>query len=101
MVNGVGELEANFKFNNIKTNEDNLRHRIRYKFRKQETIGQLENVFVFDLETSNVEKFNEAYAAGLYNVNRLHDRWDRDLPFNEILTEKASVIVFDIMETLL
>ena len=49
---------------------------------------------VFDLETHNDQKIAEAYAAGLYNVNRLRRRWDRDLTVQEIETEKENV-VFD------
>ena len=52
-------------------------------------------MFVFDLETNNDQEFAEAYASGLYDVNRIRDRWDRDLTPDEIVTEKDSVIVFD------
>ena len=55
-------------------NENNSKQRIRYRFPKHETIDQLENVFVFDLETYNDQKFAEAFASGFYNVNRLRDR---------------------------
>ena len=58
-------------------------------------IGQLENVFVFDLETYNNQEFAEAYAAGLYDVNRSKNCWDRDLPVQEKETETENVIVFD------
>ena len=51
-------------------------------------IDQLENVFVFDLETYNDQEFAEAYAAGLYDVNRLRDKWDRDLTSDELVTER-------------
>ena len=52
-------------------------------------------MFVFDLETYNDQEFAEAYAVGLYDVNRLRDRWDRDLTPDEIVTEKDNFIVFD------
>ena len=78
-----------------KINENNLKQRIRYRFPKHETIDQLKNVFVFDLETHNDQEFAEAYAAGLYNVNRLRDKWDRDLAPDEIIIEKENVTVFD------
>ena len=35
------------------------------------------------------------YAAGLYDVNRLRDRWDGDLNSNELIIERENVIVFD------
>ena len=58
-------------------------------------IDQLENVFVFDLETHNDQEFAEAYAAGLYDVNRLKDKWDRDLTSDELVIERENVTVFD------
>ena len=79
LLNGVDEIDKNFKYVKNKINEDNLKQRIRYRFPKHETIDQLKNVFVFDLETHNDQEFAEAYAAGLYDVNRLKDKWDRDL----------------------
>ena len=95
LLNGVEETEKNFKYVKYKINQDNLNQRIRYRFPKHETIDQLENVFVFDLETCNVEKFAEAYASCLYVVNRLQNRWDKDLTLDEIVTEKDNIIVFD------
>ena len=50
---------------------------------------------MFDLETHNDQKFAEAYAAGLYDVNRLRDKWDRDLTPDEIKTERENVSVSD------
>ena len=58
-------------------------------------IDQLGNVFVFDLETHNNQAFAETYTAELYDVNRLCDRWDRDLTPDEILIEEENVVVFD------
>ena len=95
LLNGVEEIDKNFKYVKNKINEDNLKQRIRYRFPKHETIDQLENVFVFDLETHNDQEFAETYAAGLYDVNRLHDRWHRDLSDNELVIERENVIVFD------
>ena len=73
LLNGVDEIDKNFKYIKNKINEDNLKQRIRYRFPKYEKIDQLENVFVFDLETQNDQEFAETYAAGLYDVNRLRD----------------------------
>ena len=66
--------------------------RIRYRFPKHETKDQLENVFLFDLETYNDQEFAESYTARLYDVDRV--RWYRDLTPDEILTEKDNVTVF-------
>ena len=80
------------------TNEDNLSQRIRYRFSEHETIDQLENVLVIDLETYNDQEFAEAYAAALFDVNRLRDWWDRYLIPEEIEIERKyrkHVIAFD------
>ena len=95
LLNGVDEIENNFRYVKNKINENNLKQRILYRFPKHETIDQLENVFVFDLETHNDREFAEAYAAGLYDVNRLRDRWRRDLTSNELIIERENVNVFD------
>ena len=87
--------DRNFKYVKNNINENNLKQRIRYRFPKPETIDQLENVFVFDLETHNDQEFTEAYAAGLYAVNRLRDKWDRDLTSDELVIERENVTVFD------
>ena len=50
---------------------------------------------VFDLETNNDQDFAEAYAAGLCDVNRLRDRFDRDLAVQGRETERENVMVFD------
>ena len=95
LLNGVDEIDKNFKHVKNKINEDNLKQRIRYRFPKHETIDQLKNVFVFDLETHNDQEFAEAYAAGLYDVNRLKDKWDRNLTPDDLILERKNVIVFD------
>ena len=48
---GIGEIERNFKHIENKINGNNKNQRIGYRFPKNETIDQPENVFVFDLET--------------------------------------------------
>ena len=95
LLNGVKEVDENFRYVKNKINEDNLKQRIRYRFPKHETIDQLENVFVFDLETQNDNEFAETYGAGLYDVNRLRDKWHRDLTNNELVIERKNVTVFD------
>ena len=72
-----------------------MKQRIRYRFPKHETIDQLENVFVFDLETNSDQDFAETRPAGLYDVNRLRGSWDRDITLQEIVTEKNNVTVFE------
>ena len=95
LLNGVQEVENNFKYVKNIINENNLKQRILYRFPKHEPINQLENVFVFDLETHNDQEFAEAYAVGLYDVNRSKDCWYRDLNSNELLIERNHVNVFD------
>ena len=95
LLNGVQEIENNFKYIKNKINENNLKQKILYRFPKHEPINQLENVFVFDLETHNDQEFAETYAAGLYDVNRLKDCWYRDLNSNELIIERKKVNVFD------
>ena len=95
LLNGVQKIENIFKYVKNNINEKNLKQRILYRFPKHEPINQLENVFVFDLETHNDQEFAEAYAAGLYDVNRLKDCWHRDLISNELIIERKNVTVFD------
>ena len=95
LLNGVEKIERLFKNVKNRTNGKNLSQRIRYGFPKHKTKNQLLNVFVFDLETYNDQEFAEAYEAGLYDVNRLRDSWDRDLTPEEIQTEGKYVIVFN------
>ena len=52
-------------------------------------------MFLFDLETHNDQEFAKAYAAGLNDVNRLGDKWDRSLTSVELVIERENVIVFD------
>ena len=95
LLNGEQEIENNFKYVKNIINENNLKQRIVYRFPKHEPINQLENVFVFDSETHNDQEFAQAYAAGLYDVNRLKDCWYRDLNSNELMIERKHVTVFD------
>ena len=95
LLNGVEQIEEIFKYVRNKINENNLKQRIRYRFPKHETIDQLDIVFVFGLETYNDQEFAEAYAAGLYDVNRLRVRWNRALTSDELLIDTDNVTVFD------
>ena len=95
LLNGVDEIEKNFKYIKNKINEDNLKQRISYRFPKYKKIDQLKNVFVFDLETQNDHEFAEAYAAGLYDVNRFRECWHRDLTPHELVIERKNVTIFD------
>ena len=52
-------------------------------------------MFVFHLETYNDQELAETYAAGVYDVNRLRDKGDRDLTSDELETETENVTVFD------
>ena len=71
-----------------------MKQRVRYRLPKHETMDQLENVFVFDLETHSDQEIAEVYAAELYDVNRLRDWWNRDSTPYEIVIEKKFT-VFD------
>ena len=57
LLNGVDEIDRTFKHARKNKNENNLKRRIPYEIPKHETINQLENVFVFDLETHNGREF--------------------------------------------
>ena len=54
-------------------------------------------VFAFDLETCNVKnQLNfEAYAAGVYHLNRLYECFNGDLTKKELQNERENVHVFD------
>ena len=52
-------------------------------------------MFVFDLETHNDQEIAEAYAAGLYDVNRFRDKRDRGFTSDELETEREKFTVFD------
>ena len=74
LLNVAEETHKNFKYVKKKINENNKKQRFHYRFPKHETRNQIQNVFVFDLETHNDQEFAESYAAGLNDVNRLRDR---------------------------
>ena len=95
LLSGVQEIENKFKYVKNIINENNLKERVLYRFHKHEIIDQLENVFVFDLETHNDQEFAEAYGVGSYNVNRSRECWHRDLNSNELVIERKNVTVFD------
>ena len=91
LLNGVEEKNKNFKYGKIRINEKNSKQRIRYRFPKNEIVDQLENVFVFYLETCSDQEFAEANAAGLYDVNHLRNRWNRGLTPDELVIERENV----------
>ena len=95
LFNGVEEIERKFSYVRNKIIEKILKQKISDRFTKHETIGQLDKVFVFELGTYNDQQSAAAYAAGLNDVNRMRDRWNRDLTPHEIVTEKNNAIVFD------
>ena len=88
LLYGVEEIERIFKYLKNKVNENSLSQRTRHRFPRHEAIDQLGNVFINDLETKNDQVFAETYAAGLYDVNYLQDRWDKDLTVQETETEE-------------
>ena len=52
-------------------------------------------MYVFDLETCNDQEFAETCAAGLYDVNRLRGRWNRDLTTDELVIEREIATLSD------
>ena len=99
-LHNVEEIDKNFKYVKNIINKNDLKQRIRYRFPKHEAVDQLENIFAFDLETYNDQEFAESYAAGLYDVNRLRDRWNKNLTPDEIVIKKMLPFLMDLMETL-
>ena len=95
LLKGVDEIDLNFKYVQNKINENKLKQRIRYRYHKHKPLDQLENLFVFELQTLNDQEFAEAYAAGLYDVNRLRDKWDRDFTPDEIVIGRENVTILD------
>ena len=57
----------------------------------------LYNVFVFDLESCNVEysEYCEPYAAGVYHLNILYWCFKGNLDKEELAIERSKVHVFD------
>ena len=78
-----------------KINEDNLSQRNLSGYPKNETINQLENVFVLVFETYGDQKIAEEYVARLNNVNRSRDNWLGSLTPERIETQRENVIVFE------
>ena len=96
LQNGVDGIDKIFKMLKMKKkNEISLEQRIRWKLPEHETTDQLENVFLFALQTYNDQEFAESNAAGLYDLNCLRVKWDRDLISDEMVIEKENVTVFD------
>ena len=94
-LNRVKEIDRKFRHVKILLNENKVKQTSRYRFPKHETIDQLENVFVFDLETYNDQEIAEAYSAGLHVVNPLRHKWDRNLTGQERKTERENKIYFN------
>ena len=95
LLTGVEEIDINFKYVKKTINENNIKQRFLYRFPKHETIDQLENLFIFDLENCIDQEFAEACSAGLYDVNRLRGKWDRDITSDELENKSENVTVFD------
>ena len=70
LLSAVEKIERIFDYFENKVNEDIFSQIFRFVSPKHETVDQLENVVVFVLETYNDQKFSEAYAIPLYDVNR-------------------------------
>ena len=70
-----------------------MKQRTGCSFPQRDTKDQFENLFVFDLELCNDQEFAEAYVSGLYDVNPLRDKRDKDLTPVEIVIEKEKITV--------
>ena len=79
----VGDKGAIFKNVKKKINEDVLTQRFYYRFPDQGVVDQLENVFVFDIETYNQNENAETYEASFYEENCLREMWKRELTPDE------------------
>ena len=94
LPNAAKDVEDNFKYVRNRINNTNLKNVIKYSFPFKEKHNELDNVFIFDIETGNVENKATPYAIGLYDLSRLKYRYKKDLTEDEIITERNNVIKF-------
>ena len=94
LSNAAKEVEDNFKYIKNKINNTSLKNVVKYKFPFKEKYNELDNVFIFDIETANIDDKAVPYAIGLYDLSRLKYRYKKDLTINEIEIEREHVIKF-------
>ena len=86
-------MDEIFKVVSNKINEENLSQRKCYIFPKADELDQLKNVFVFNLQTYNGQKYAKAYASGLFDVRSFCQVRNRHLT-GKIDAENEKVVVF-------
>ena len=77
----IKDLKGNFKYESNQISDVIIKQVIEYKFPISNEKNCMFAVVALDLETCNVEKqlYCEAYAAGVYHLNRLCDCFKGDL----------------------
>ena len=85
---GVEEMEGNFKYGTKKMNQGTPSQRFRYYFPRQDMVDQIENVFVFGLDTFNEEEYAQLNAICLNIVYRVREEWKLDSTPEETNFEK-------------
>ena len=78
LSNAAKEVEDNFKYIRNRINNTNLKNVIKYTFPFKEKHNELDNVFIFDIETGNVENKAVPYGIGLYDLSRIKYRYKKD-----------------------
>ena len=94
LINAAKEVEDNFQYIRNRINNNNLKNVIKYSFPFKEKHSELDNVFIFDIETANVDDKAIPYGIGLFDLSRLKYRYKKDLTDEEIVTEREKVIKF-------
>ena len=75
LLGGVKEIEKNFRYEEAQKNNNIIKQVVEYNFPISNDKNFLYNVFVFALETCNVEysEHCEAYGAGAYHRKNLFE----------------------------
>ena len=94
LSNAAKEVEDNFQYIRNRIDNNNLKNVIKYSFPFKEKHNELDNVFIFDIETGNVDGKAIPYGIGLFDLSRLKYRYKKDLTDGEIETERKNVIKF-------
>ena len=77
LSNAAKEVEDNFKYIRNRINNTNLKNVIKYSFPFKEKHNELDNVFIFDIQTDNVDDKAIPYGIGLYDLSRIKYRYKR------------------------
>ena len=79
LSNAAKKIKDNFQYMRNRINNTNLKHIIKYTFPFKENYNELDNVFIFDIETGNIEDKAIPYGIGLYDLSRSKYRYKKDL----------------------